>query len=250
MSCHPKIEQLSCIFKKMSLIAFLLLSMYLSPVSHLLFYVSCLLYHVSCIMPTVSCILSHVYCLTSSASCLLSHVFCFLSHVSVSCLLSPPSSRDSFPHLLSHVSCLTSPVLSPVSHLLSLVLSLLFHVSCLTSPVSHLMSPVSSPLYHIFCLTSPVSCLTSPVAYLLLHISCLTWPPLSTVSFSLLKCRFIVFYSIVFFNRPRSDILLRLLCKIWFENGAIFVSRHCPRAILFTFSRHRNVRPLFLVRAI
>ena len=128
------------------------------------------------------------------------------------------------------VSCLTSMVTSPVSSLLS-------HVFCLTPPVSRLLSnvscntsPVSSLMSHISCLTSAVSCFLFPVSCLTSHVSCLTSPVsamcptmlncLATVTFSLLKIRFLLFQIISpgYFNRLRSSYSLRFVCKIWFEN--------------------------------
>ena len=114
-------------------------------------------------------LLSHVSVLRSPLSCLLSHV---VNHTCltypVSCLLSPVS------HLLSLVSCLTSPVLR-----------LLNYIFCITSPVKHLLSPVSRLLYpvsrllsYFSCLTYPVLCLTFPVsgAQHCVQLYLIVWP--------------------------------------------------------------------------
>ena len=111
-------------------------------------------------------LLSHVSVLRSPLSCLLSHVF---NHTCLTypvlCLLSPVS------HLLSLVSCLTSPVLR-----------LLNYIFCITSPVKHLLSHIFCLLYHVSCILSHVSCLTSPVSRILYSVSLSLSQVPSTVS--------------------------------------------------------------------
>ena len=155
------------------------------------------------------------------------------------------------PRILSHVFCLMSPVLRLQSH-----------VSYLTSPVSRVLSVshVTSSAYSFLpappvpIILPAVSCLPSPVLCLMLclmsHVSC----DCLTDSFSLLKFRFIVFYTTymyrVYLIVPTSGILLKLCAKFWFGMAQIWhelaplVSRHCHRAI-FLLSRHRDVRHLF-----
>ena len=191
-------------------------------------------------MSPFSRLLYHVSCLMSSVSCLLSPVLCPLSHVS---FLTAPVSC-----LLSHVSCLTAPV------------------SCLLSHASYVMSPFSCLLCHVSCLLYPVSQILFPVSYLLCDVSYLMCPACTTymyeyqqnykislsVTFSLLKFRFVLFYIIS--NRPISGHYSYLDFHETFGSEmsrirAILFSCHCQRTIFFTFAPPFLFAPPCLVRA-
>ena len=106
---------------------------------------------------------------------------------------------------------------------MTLINSILSHVSCLMSSVSCFLSPTS-------CLTSLVSDLQSQISCLLSHVPCLRCAAicpnilncLATISFYLLKFLLFLIITPGDFNHPRScfyEIFMLNLVRKWCGNG-------------------------------
>ena len=115
-------------------------------------------------------------------------------------------------------------------------------------------------LSFVSCITAPVSCLISSVWCLLSHVSSMyymyeyqqNYKISLSVTFSLLKFRFVLFYNLS--NRPRSGHYSYLDFHETFGSEmsrirAILFSCHCQRTIFFTFAPPFLFAPPCLVRA-